>query len=128
MVLAASIGFSLHTVGLYSLGLMMQPLSDEFGWSRTQISLASLIPAILMILLSPFVGALIDRFGTRRLALPSLAMSGIAIAMISLVDGSITMWVSLWLFYGLVSLGTKTTGGPPPFPIHSLLREVWHLG
>lgn len=109
MVVVSCTGYSLHTVSAYSLGLMMDPLGDEFGWSRAHISMASLIPAILMILFSPFVGAIIDRWGTRRLAIPSLALTGLSLAMISLVNGSIALWIALWFFYGFVSLGTKTT-------------------
>lgn len=109
LILTANLGLSLQTVASYSLGLMMDPLTDEFGWGRAQISMASLIPAILMILLSPFVGAMIDRWGTRRLAIPSIALTGISLALISQVNGSLTLWFSFWLFYGVVSLGTKIT-------------------
>lgn len=109
LILTANLGLSLQTVASYSLGLMMDPVGDEFGWSRAQISMASLIPALLMITLSPFVGAIIDRWGTRRLAIPSIALTGISLAMISLVNGSLVLWFALWFFYGLVSLGTKIT-------------------
>lgn len=109
LILTANLGLSLQTLASYSLGLMMDPLGDEFGWSRAQISMASLIPALLMITLSPFVGAIIDRWGTRRLAIPSIALTGISLAMISLVNGSLILWFALWFFYGLVSLGTKIT-------------------
>lgn len=109
LILTANLGLSLQTVASYSLGLMMDPLGDEFGWSRAQISMATLIPALLMIFLSPFVGAIIDRWGTRRLAIPSIALTGISLAMISLVNGSLTLWFGLWFFYGVISLGTKIT-------------------
>src|SRR5690625_3065485 len=92
LILTANLGLSLQTVASYSLGLMMDPVGDEFGWSRAQISMASLIPALLMITLSPFVGAIIDRWGTRRLAIPSIALTGISLAMISLVNGSLVLW------------------------------------
>ena len=109
LILTANLGLSLQTVSSYSLGLMMDPIGDEFGWGRAQISMASLIPAILMITLSPFVGAIIDRYGTRRLAIPSIALTGVSLALISLVNGSLMLWLALWFVYGVVSLGTKIT-------------------
>jgi predicted MFS family arabinose efflux permease len=109
LVLACALGFSLHTVSSYILGLVMEPLEKEFGWSRALISIPSLIPAIIMILLSPSTGAIIDRFGSRRLAIPSLALTGLSLAMISLTTESVLVWCALWLFYGVVSLGIKAT-------------------
>ncbi|GGC16496.1 MFS transporter [Novosphingobium endophyticum] len=109
LVLASGVGLSLHTVSTYTLGLVMEPLNAEFGWSRTQISVVSLIPAILMVLFSPLMGAIIDRWGSRRLALPSIVLTGLSLAMISLANGSTAQWMMLWLFYGVVTLGIKVT-------------------
>ncbi len=109
LVLASGFGLSLHTVSTYTLGLVMEPLNAEFGWSRAQISVVSLIPAILMVLFSPSTGAVIDRWGSRRLAIPSIILTGISLAMISLANGSTAQWMMLWVFYGVVTLGIKVT-------------------
>lgn len=109
LALAAATGFSLHSVSSYSIGLFMEPLGQEFGWARAQISLVSVIPAILMVLFSPSIGAFIDRWGSRRLAIPSIALTAASLAMISLANGSVLQWIGLWLFYGVVSLGVKAT-------------------
>lgn len=109
LVLASAAGFSLHTVSSYVIGLVMEPLQAEFGWTRAQISVVSVIPAIIMVLLSPSIGGVIDRYGSRRLAIPSLVLTGVSLASISLTNGSLAQWYLLWLFYGLVSLGIKAT-------------------
>ncbi|MET0588216.1 MAG: MFS transporter [Novosphingobium sp.] len=109
LVLASGVGFSLQSVSTYSLGLAMEPLGEEFGWGRAQISVVSLIPAVLMILFSPSTGALVDRRGCRWLAIPSIALTGMALAMISLASGSMLQWAILWTIYGVVSLGIKAT-------------------
>lgn len=109
LVLASSAGFSLHTLSSASLGLFMEPLSTEFGWTRAQVSIVSLVPAILMVLLSPSIGGLIDRWGSRRLALPSIVLTGASFALVSLADGSVWQWIAIWTFYGFVSLGVKMT-------------------
>ena len=109
LVLASAAGFSLHTVSSYVIGLVMEPLEAEFGWSRAQISVVSVIPSLIMVLLSPSIGGLIDRWGSRRMAIPSLALTGLSLALVSLANGSMTQWYLIWLFYGLVSLGIKAT-------------------
>ena len=109
LVLASAAGFSLHTVSSYVIGLVMEPLQAEFSWTRAQISVVSLIPSIIMVLFSPYTGGLIDRWGSRRLAIPSLVLTGLSLAMVSLVNGSLLQWYLIWAFYGFVSLGIKAT-------------------
>lgn len=109
LVVASAAGFSLHTISSYIIGLVMEPLEAEFGWSRAQISVVSVIPAIIMVLFSPYIGGLIDRWGSRRLALPSLVLTGLSLALVSLANGSVLQWYLLWIFYGVVSLGIKAT-------------------
>jgi len=109
LVLAATIGFSFHAVASYSIGLFMEPLNREFGWSRAQVSAGLTISALLSIPLSPMVGAMIDRWGSRRLALIGLVMKAISIAIFSLADGSVWQWYAMWVFYAVVALGVKST-------------------
>ncbi len=109
LVLACSVGFSFHSVATYSLGLFMTPLSNEFGWNRTQISAGLTVAALLAIPLSPIVGAMIDRWGSRRLAIPGLVLTGGAIAGFGLANGSMTQWLFLWTTYAVLSLGIKST-------------------
>lgn len=109
LVVASAMGFSLHSLSSYSLGLFMEPLGREFGWARAEISIVSVIPGLLMVLLSPTVGAIIDRYGSRRIAVPSIALTGVSIAVAGLANGSFSQWMLIWLGYGIVSLGVKTT-------------------
>ncbi|MFK4873500.1 MFS transporter [Novosphingobium sp. ZW T3_23] len=109
LVVASAMGFSLHSLSSYSLGLFMEPLGREFGWARAEISIVSVIPGILMVLLSPAIGAVVDRYGSRRMALPSIALTGGSIALAGLASGSLAQWMLIWLIYGVVSLGVKTT-------------------
>jgi len=108
-VLACTFGFSFHSVSTYSLGLFIAPLNEAFGWSRAEIVAGLSIAAFLTIPLSPVVGAMIDRWGSRRLAIPGIIITGICIASFSLANGSMTQWLSLWTIYTLLSLGIKAT-------------------
>ena len=109
VVLASCLGFSFFSVLVSSAGLFMQPLQDEFGWSRTLLSSGPSIATIAIAVLGPFFGLLVDRYGTRRLALPGLALTMISVSAFALLDGSITMWIGLWLFFGIVSVSIKST-------------------
>jgi MFS family permease len=109
VVMAAMAGFSFYSVGSYTTGLFMEPLAKEFGWGRAQISAGLLITSLMTIPLSPAVGALIDRWGSRRLAIPGTALAIAAIASFGLANGSMTQWLLLWTFYGLASLAIKAT-------------------
>ena len=109
LVLTALVGFSFPTITSFSIGLFMEPLHQEFGWGRTEVSAGVTLAALLMVPSSPFVGALIDRWGVRRLALPGILLTALAIAAFSLANGSVKQWLMLWALYGLASLLVKAT-------------------
>ncbi|CAN7313142.1 MFS transporter [Phenylobacterium sp. LjRoot225] len=109
LVLAAMAGVSFYSVGSYTTGLFMEPLGREFGWSRAQISIGLTITSLMTIPLSPVVGAVIDRWGSRRLAIPGVALAIATIAAFGLANGSIAQWILLWTLFGVASLLIKTT-------------------
>jgi predicted MFS family arabinose efflux permease len=109
LVFASSIGFSFFAVLLGATGLFMGPLSEEFGWNRTLLSSGPAIASFVTAVLSPFYGALIDRFGTRRLALPGIVLTTGAICTFGLLSGAPVQWVALWLMFGLFSTMIKST-------------------
>jgi MFS family permease len=109
VVIAAMAGFSFYSVGSYTTGLFMEPLGKEFGWGRAQISAGLLVTSIMTIPMAPVVGAVIDRWGSRRLAIPGMALAIAAVAAFSLANGDATQWLLLWTFYGVASLMIKAT-------------------
>ncbi len=96
VVLASAAGVALSTVHIYSLGVMIAPLEAEFGWSRAQISSGMMIGSVVALLLSPFVGILVDRLGPRRIALCGGTAYCVLVAMLSLAGPSIWSWMALW--------------------------------
>jgi predicted MFS family arabinose efflux permease len=109
LVLAASVGFSFMSFMTAAAGVFMLPLGEEFGWSRTQLSLGIGMSSMMAILLSPFFGVLIDRWGTRRMALCGIVLTALAVAAFSLANGSFVQWIMLWLAWGLCSLFIQST-------------------
>lgn len=109
LVLACFAGFSFLTLMTGSLSMFMQPLSEEFGWSRTLISAGFSISTLMTAVLSPFVGLVVDRYGSRRMAIPGLVVTALVIAAFSLMSGSATEWILMWLLYAVISISVKTT-------------------
>lgn len=84
-------------------GLLIEPLHQDFGWSRGTIGFAVSVNLALYGLTAPFAAALMDRFGIRRV---------VALALLVISGGSVaTVWMTaawqLVLFWGvLVGLGS----------------------
>ncbi|MFD5931475.1 MFS transporter [Streptomyces sp. NPDC060333] len=84
-------------------GLLIEPLHEEFDWSRGTIGLAVSVNLALYGLTAPFAAALMDRFGIRKV---------VAVALLVISGGTVaTLWMTeswqLILFWGvLVGLGS----------------------
>ncbi|MCB2077842.1 MAG: MFS transporter [Novosphingobium sp.] len=109
VVLASLFGTGLLTVYVYSTGIMIKPLEEEFGWSRAQISSGPTIVAVLGCLAAPFMGMAIDRFGARRIAIPGVIMLCSALALLSQANASIWSWWGLWFLVALAHPFIKPT-------------------
>ncbi|MGD9541037.1 MAG: MFS transporter [Parvularculaceae bacterium] len=94
---------------IYSLGLFIQPIEQEYGWSRTEISFGLTLLSIICVLLAPFMGMIIDKLGARSLALPGMVVYCLAIASLSLVGKEVWMWWVGWFFVALGSVAIKPT-------------------
>lgn len=108
LVLAAMVGVSFVTFPTYTVGFFFEPLTREFGWSRTAISAGISIASIVLVLLVPFAGYLVDRIGTRRLVLPGAAFTGLCVAAFSFADGTATQWIALWVAWAFAAVTVQT--------------------
>jgi len=109
LVLAASFAFSFTSVMTAAMGLFIEPWTREFGWSRTLLSSGLSITSATTFLFSPLFGVLIDRIGTRRMALPGLMLLSATIASLSLLWASVWLWFAIWTVYAVGGLATKST-------------------
>lgn len=78
---------SVISMVLMNTGLFIRPLSQSFGWSRGQIVASLSIGAIVMALANPFVGQLIDKFGSRRMLIVSQMGYGLATLVVPTLIG-----------------------------------------
>lgn len=75
----------------------------------SQVTAGTSVAAIVMVPLAPLVGAWIDRWGARRVAIPGLILTMLAIASLALADGSNLQWLALWAVYGVAASTLNTT-------------------
>lgn len=109
IVLAGTLGIGLLTIPPVTLGLFIGPLQSEFGWSRAEISLGMTVFALITTPLAPVAGALADRFGSRRIAVPGVALNGMALALFALLTGLLWQYLLFWVIYAFTQLMIRTT-------------------
>jgi MFS family permease len=109
LVMASAIGYSITGIHIYSLGAFMEPLQEEFGWARSQISVGLMIAGLVGAGLSIPFGMLVDRFGSRILALMGITLISMAFALLGTTTGTTENWVILWLVFGLANVATQAT-------------------
>src|SRR5262245_43354978 len=83
--------------------VLVLPLEREFGWDRATISLALSINLLLFGLCGPFAGALMLRFGVRRVMLVALSTLAVAVGLSTFMQSS---WQLVALWGVLVGLGS----------------------
>lgn len=101
LVVAAAAGMSLSAVSSASLGVMMAPLEQDLGWTRTQISFGASLVALVAVVFGAAAGLAIDRFGARRIALLAAFLMCGGIALMSSIGDDLWHW---WLLWGLVGI------------------------
>ena len=117
LVVAASsgIGFANAATAIGILTIFVIPMSEEFGWNRTQVAGVTSLGAILGAALAPFSGRLVDRRGSRAL----LTLGGLTVV---LACGYLALAQTLAGFYiaftvariadqGLIKIGISPTIG-----------------
>jgi MFS family permease len=83
---------------MFSSGVFLIPLQEEFGWTRSEISLASFLNWITFGLFSFLCGTLSDRIGTRRIVIFGSVMLGLGM----ILSGFTRQLWHLHLTFGLL--------------------------
>jgi MFS family permease len=83
---------------MFSSGVFLIPLQEEFGWNRSAISLASFLNWLAFGLFSFLCGAVSDRIGTRRVVILGGMMLGLSLILSGLTR---QIW-HLYLSFGVL--------------------------
>jgi MFS transporter, OFA family, oxalate/formate antiporter len=109
-------GFSRQGGATATFSVFVEPLTREFGWSRTAVSGAASLGGVLAALLSPLIGPLLDRHGSRAALCLAVLGTGIAALLLSLTQ-------SLLIFYLLFCIARLNWASPFELGIYSALNN-----
>lgn len=90
-------GFARQGPAVATLSIFVEPLIREFGWSRTALSGAVSLAGVMAALVSPPIGRLLDRRGSRVVLCAAVLVNAVALSLLALTP-------SLLVFYLLYSL------------------------
>jgi sugar phosphate permease len=103
----------------YIFGIFYDPFLKEFGWSRSEVSVALSIYLLTYGFASPVVGRLTDRFGPRRL----IGIGAVAGGLAFMILGRAT---ALWQIYALYFFQGLAFSGCGLIPINTALANWFH--
>jgi MFS family permease len=110
VIVATTFLIALVTVGGRSaFGVFVVPMSEEFGWSRSTISLAAAMGFLVNGLSQPFVGRLFDTLGGRQVILASLATVGVATILLALTFHIVFLIVVFGVIMSIAWSGASLT-------------------
>lgn len=116
------VGFGLSPLPFYTIGVLAEPLSQEFGWQRGQIMFGTFFMTMGSILMAPLVGWISDRYGVRTIALASIVGLALGMASFSLLTPNI------WSLYGLFMLTTVIGAGSLPLTFSRAINAWFDKG
>ena len=98
------IALYVSSVVFFGVTAFFEPLVKEFGWSYTQISFATSLRGMEMGIFAPFIGFLVDRFGSRKLIFSGIVITGFGLILFAFTH-------SLPIFYASFILLAFGAGG-----------------
>jgi len=107
IVLGSILGLSLgYSVISMSFGTFIKAFETSFGWSRGEISFGPTIIGITAIFFFPYVGRLVDKYGVKKILIPSTFLFGLTIASMSLLTPSLWHLYAMCVIIPLLGAGT----------------------
>ena len=94
----------------YSYALFINSILDETGWTRSTVSTLYSAATTVSGLLMMIVGRLVDKFGSKRVNLVTIALLGATCIFSSLVVNPAMLWTAFFLgrFFGQGTLGVSS--------------------
>ena len=87
------------------LSVFLVPMTEEFGWSRGLFSVPVSLGAVFGVVMSPFAGRLIDRYGSGVILAGCSAIVGVCAVLLALVTHA-------WSFYAIYVPGRAVFSAP----------------
>ena len=108
VVLSSALGIALGMSPLpfYTIGVFAGPFMQEFGWTISQVMSALAVFTMGALFAAPLVGYVADRVGVRKVVLTSIVLFSITMMSFGLNNGSMTLYLSLWVILAFAGAGT----------------------
>jgi MFS transporter, OFA family, oxalate/formate antiporter len=113
---ACCAGFSRQGGAVATLSIFVEPMTRNFGWSRTALSGAVSLGGVLAALASPMLGRVLDRRGARLVLCLAVLLTGTADMLLSLTN-------SLLMFYLLFCIARMNFAGPFDLGIYGAVNN-----
>jgi OFA family oxalate/formate antiporter-like MFS transporter len=110
------VGFARQGPAVATLSIFVEPLTREFGWSRAALSGAVSLGGVLAALISPLIGPLLDRHGSRLLLGLAVLVNAAALILLSFTP-------SLLVFYLLFCIARMNWAVPFDLGIYGTLNN-----
>ncbi len=102
IVAVLAITLTIASGARFLFGVVLKPVSEEFGWNRAQLTGAVMLAMVVLSICQPLVGILVDRIGPRKILVAGTALLGASLIPLSFAT---QMW-QIYILYGLLtSLG-----------------------
>ncbi len=102
VVLFGFLALSLAFSGRAALGLIMPVWQIEFGWSSSYISGVGAMALVVMAIVAPFAGRLVDRLGSQFTLNLGMGLLGVGCAIVALMNGKFMFVIG---FSGFSAMG-----------------------
>jgi MFS family permease len=89
----------------FTFGVFLIPLTQEFGWSRSETSMALVVGLTMTAICVPFAGRLIDRYGVRAVTLPSILLVSACLVALSQLSTTPEMFIGIYALMGVAAAG-----------------------
>ena len=97
VVTVVAVTLTIASGARFLFGVVLKPMSEEFGWNRAQLTGAVMVAMIVLSICQPLVGLLVDRIGAKRILVGGIAFLGVSLIPLSFAT---SLW-QIYLLYGL---------------------------
>ena len=112
---ASGIQFANAATAIGILTVFVIPMSEEFGWNRTEIAGATSLGSVLGAALAPFSGRLVDRFGARVILVGGGLVVVVGCLYLSMAQALAGFYVAFTMVriadQGLIQIGASVSVG-----------------
>jgi sugar phosphate permease len=107
VVLAAGVGVFFAALVVVTFPVFLVPWTREFSWSRQAVSGAFAIAALVAGVSAILIGQLLDRWGPRRIVIPSLIAFGCLFSSLALLTPRLGHLYAVFAALGIAGIGTS---------------------